>query len=70
MARLTYHIGRTALDKINKSWSSHCGATGQAASLQHKDAGLIPSPAQWIKGSGVDAAVGQIATAAQICSLA
>ena len=28
------------------------------ASLQHKDAGLIPSPVQWVKESGVATACG------------
>ena len=37
--------------------SSHCGVMGPAASLQHQDMGLIPSPAQWVKGSGVAAAI-------------
>ena len=31
--------------------SSCCGTTGLAVSLQHQDAGSIPSPAQWVKGS-------------------
>ena len=36
--------------------SSHCGAMGLATSLQHQDTGLIPSPAQRVKGSGLAAA--------------
>ena len=36
---------------------SHCGSNGSAASLEHWDAGLIPSPAQWVKGSSIAAAV-------------
>ena len=38
--------------------NSPCGAMGSAASLQHQDVVLIPGPAQWVKGSGVAAAVG------------
>lgn len=30
----------------NISWTSCCGATGLAASLEHRDAGSIPGPAQ------------------------
>ena len=30
-------------------WSSLCGAAGSAASLEHWDTGLTPSPAQWVK---------------------
>ena len=33
-------------------WSPVCGATGLAASLQRQEAGLVPSQAQWVKGSG------------------
>lgn len=33
------------------------GAAGWAESLQHPDAGLLPSRAQWVKESGVGAAV-------------
>ena len=29
--------------------SPHCGTMGLAASLEHWDAGLIPSPIQWVK---------------------
>ena len=33
-------------------WGScRCGATGLVVSLQHRDAGSFPSPAQWVKGS-------------------
>ena len=32
-----------------KSLSSHCGAMGLAVSLEHWDAGLIPSLAQGVK---------------------
>ena len=31
----------------------HPGATGSAVSLQCQDAGSIPSPAQWVKGSAL-----------------
>ena len=34
--------------------------TGLAVSLQCQDASLIPGPAQWVKGSGIAAAVAQI----------
>ena len=40
--------------------------TGMAASLQRQDAGLIPRPAQWVKGSGVVTGAAQVATAAGI----
>ena len=43
--------------------SSHCGTTGSAVSLQHKDTGSIPGPAWWVKGSGLAV---WVATAAQI----
>ena len=36
-----------------KGESSHCGTMGSAVSLQHQKAGLIPSLAQWVKGSGI-----------------
>ena len=39
-------------------------------SLQHRDAGLIPGQAQWVKGSGSAVAVAQVTTVAGICSLA
>ena len=32
-------------------WSSHCGATGSAASWERWDAGSIPGSAQWVKDS-------------------
>ena len=38
--------------------------------LQCQDAGSIPSPAQWVKGSGIAAAVAWITAVAQIQSLA
>lgn len=52
--------------------SSHCGATGSVAavSLKCQDAGLIPCPAQRIKGSSTVTALVQVATTAQIRSLA
>ena len=37
--------------------SSHCEQMGLAASLEHWDTGSIPSPAQWVKGSGTATAV-------------
>ena len=43
---------------------------GLAVSLQRQDAGLIPGPAQWVKGSGVATAAVKVATEAQIQSLA
>ena len=33
--------------------SSHCGATGLVVSLQRRDAGSVPGPAQWVKGISV-----------------
>ena len=38
---------------LKMCWSSYCGAMGLVSSLQHQDAGSIPGPAQWVKGSGV-----------------
>ena len=37
-----------------------------AVSLQHQDAGLVPDPAQWVKGSGVAAAIAWVTVVAQI----
>ena len=48
------------------SWSSPYGTMGSAAFLQCQEAGLIPGPAQWVKGSGVAAAMALVATAAGI----
>ena len=42
-----------ALNKTWSHWSSCCGATGLAATLQHQDAGSIPGRAQWVQGSGI-----------------
>ena len=47
-------------------WSSHCGTTGSAASLQHQDAGSIPGLAQWVKESGVATAVTWVEAVAEI----
>ena len=33
--------------------SSHCSEAGLVASLKCQDAGLIPGPAHWVKGSGI-----------------
>ena len=45
-------------------WSSHCGSTGQAGSLQHQDTGSIPCPilglAEWVKGIGIATAAAHI----------
>ena len=43
---------------------------GLAASLQHQDASLISSPAQWGKGSSIATAAAQVEIAAQIWSMA
>ena len=54
--------------------SSCYGAVGResdCSSLGHwGDVGLIPGPEQWVKGSGIAAAVKQVAAAAQIQFLA
>ena len=42
----------TIKDK-NNYWSSHNGATGLVASLQHWDTGSIPSLAWWVKVPGL-----------------
>ena len=34
-------------------WSSHGGTAGSAASLEYRDAGLIPDIAQWVKDSAL-----------------
>ena len=39
-------------------------------SLQHQDAGLIPGPAQWVKGFGVAGWVTTIAQISTPCALA
>ena len=36
--------------------SSRCGAAGSVLSLEHQDAGWIPSQAQWVKDLAVAAA--------------
>ena len=38
--------------------SSHCSEAGLVASLKCQDAGLIPGPAHWVKGSGIANHVG------------
>ena len=38
-------------------WPLNSGTMGLAVSLQSQDAGLIPGLAQWVKESGVTAAV-------------
>ena len=54
--------------------SSCCGTVGLESnccrSAHCSSTGLIPSPAHWVKGSGVATAAAQIAAAAQIQSLA
>ena len=42
-----YYSRRTL--RINNYWSSHCGAMGSAEPWEHRDIGLIPGPAQWVK---------------------
>ena len=48
------------------SKSSHCGAMESAEDQQCQDAGLIPSPAQWVKGSGVAADAVQVTTGSDL----
>ena len=43
--------------KKSAAQSSHCGVMGSAVSLQCQDAGSIPGLAQWVKGSGIAAAM-------------
>ena len=38
-----------SFQKLVVSWSSRCGTMGSVVSWEHGDAGLIPSPAQWVK---------------------
>ena len=40
--------------------TSHRGTTGSVVSLQCQDTGSIPTPAQWVKGSGSTTAAAQI----------
>ena len=47
----------TAFYRNAENWSSRCGATGLAASLQRWDLGLICGPIQQVKGSGIATAV-------------
>ena len=57
--------------EVQALWSSRCGTVGSVASLQHQDdAGLIPGPAQWVKGSGIATAAVWITALAQIQCLA
>ena len=39
--------------QMNGLWNSCCGITGWVTSLKYQDAGFIPAPAQWVKGSGI-----------------
>ena len=50
-------LNRGHMVSKNKTWSSHCGATGSSESLQRQDTGLIPGLAQGVKGPGVATAV-------------
>ena len=45
-------------------WSFLCGAMGSAASLQHQDAGSIPTSPQWVKGFGIATSVAGVGTLA------
>ena len=47
-------------------WRSFCGSVVTNLTSIHEDAGLIPGPAQWIKGSGVAMSCGAGADAAWI----
>ena len=55
----TSHRGHenTVVFKKYSFRSSRCGATRLAVPLQRQDADSIPSPAQWVKGSGIATAV-------------
>lgn len=46
--------------------NSHGDTIGSAASLEHGDAGLIPSPAQWVKDLLLPQPQCRLQTAAQI----
>ena len=61
---------RGVSDQKSTLWSSCCGAKGLEVSLQRQHAGWIPSPAQWVKGSGIATAAMWVATMAHIWSLA
>ena len=52
--------------KMSIIWSFCCGTMGSAASLQCQDAGSSPRLTQWVKGSGIAAAVAWVETVAQI----
>ena len=51
LREIRYRKHMLVLEKEKKMLlrSSRCGSTGSAASLQHRGAGLIPGPAQWLK---------------------
>ena len=46
----TSHPLKHLLSKNQRNKSSHCGTKGLVASWECWDAGLIPAPAQWLKG--------------------
>ena len=52
-----YHIA-CFNKKIYNPWSSHCGSAVTNPTSIHKDAGLIPGFAWWVKGSGVAVSCG------------
>ena len=50
--------GRAPALKKQHSRSPHCGAKGSAVSWECWDAGSIPSPGLWVKGSSIGTAAG------------
>lgn len=42
-------LGEQGPREKQQNWSSRCGAVGTVASLQHRDGGLTPGPAQGVK---------------------
>ena len=68
------HQEREMFEKLSQPKSSHFGTVGYESNISglghYRSTGLIPSPAQWVKGSSVVTAVILVAAAAQIQSLA
>lgn len=52
--------------KHSLTGSALCGATGSAVSLQCQFVQSVPSPAQWVNGSGVATAAAWVETEAGI----
>ena len=65
-----YIFGNIYYKSNAEFWSSCSGAMGLVVSLQRWNADSIPGFAQWVKRSGVAAAVAKATTVGQIWSLA